>query len=57
MRAGRAAGRHVHGSASKISRIEGGQVGIKEDDLHELLTLYQVTDANERRACCSLCAA
>lgn len=45
-----AAARHISGSASKISRIEGGQVKIKEDDLHELLTLFKVTDTDEWQA-------
>jgi transcriptional regulator with XRE-family HTH domain len=38
------AGRHIEGSASKISRLETGRVGVKEDDLLRLLALYGVTD-------------
>ncbi|RSM44999.1 transcriptional regulator [Actinoplanes sp. ATCC 53533] len=37
-------------SPSKISRIELGRVGIKEVDLDRLLTLYGISDDNERLA-------
>ncbi|MGV9821907.1 helix-turn-helix domain-containing protein [Nocardia xishanensis] len=41
------AGSAIHVSASKISRIEGGKVRCRQDDLDALLTLYQV-DVEER---------
>lgn len=44
------AGAHLGGSASKVSRIEVGDVGIKERDLERLLDLYGVTDLQERAA-------
>ncbi|MEV0133647.1 helix-turn-helix transcriptional regulator [Dactylosporangium sp. NPDC050688] len=44
------AGRHIGGSASKISRIELGDVRIKEHDLELLLDLYRVTAVRERAA-------
>lgn len=45
-----AAGRHIGGSASKISRIECGRCKVKEDDLHRLLNLYGGTDRRHRQA-------
>jgi len=43
-----AAGWHIRGSESKISRMELGRVGFKERDVTDLLTLYGVTDLRER---------
>ena len=43
------AGYEIRGSRSKISRLEHGRVGFKERDVADLLTLYGVTDADERR--------
>jgi hypothetical protein len=40
----------IRGSHSKISRLEHGRVGFKERDIADLLTLYGVTDGEERRA-------
>ena len=48
------AGWAIRGSESKISRIELGRVGFKERDIADLLTLYGVTDANEREAMLTL---
>lgn len=45
-----AAACHLGASRSKISRIETGEVRVKEDDLYRLLDLYQVDDARERSA-------
>jgi transcriptional regulator with XRE-family HTH domain len=45
-----AAGRCIEGSESKISRIEGGRIRVKHDDVYQLLTLYGVTDPRERQA-------
>jgi transcriptional regulator with XRE-family HTH domain len=42
------AGYNIRGSESKISRIELGRVGFKERDVADLLTMYGVTEANER---------
>jgi hypothetical protein len=42
------AGYHIRASDSKISRMELGRVGFKERDVADLLTLYGVTDENER---------
>jgi transcriptional regulator with XRE-family HTH domain len=44
----------IRGSHSKISRMEKGRVGLKERDLGDLLTLYGVTDADERAAMLNL---
>jgi transcriptional regulator with XRE-family HTH domain len=44
------AGRHINGSASKISRMEGGRTNVKEQDLYHLLTLYGLTDPDQRHA-------
>ncbi len=43
-----AAGYIIRGSSSKISRLELGRVGFKERDVADLLTLYGVTDEQER---------
>ena len=43
------AGYEIRASRSKISRLEHGRVGFKERDVADLLTLYGVTDAVERR--------
>jgi len=40
----------IRGSHSKISRMEHGRVGFKERDVADLLTLYGVTDGEERAA-------
>src|SRR6266545_2624009 len=42
------AGWEIRASESKISRMELGRVGFKERDVADLLTLYGVTDENER---------
>lgn len=42
------AGRAIRGSHAKITRLERGQVGSKERDLADLLTLYRVLDRAER---------
>jgi transcriptional regulator with XRE-family HTH domain len=42
------AGDSIRASDSKISRLELGRVGFKERDVTDLLTLYGVTDADER---------
>ncbi|WP_433801297.1 helix-turn-helix domain-containing protein [Actinomycetospora sp. CA-084318] len=44
-----AAGYHIRGSESKISRMESGKVGFKHRDVDDLLTLYG-EGATERRA-------
>src|SRR6202042_2218498 len=43
-----AAGQVIRASASKISRVEHGRVGMKQRDLADLLTLYGVTGEAER---------
>jgi transcriptional regulator with XRE-family HTH domain len=43
-----AAGYLIRGSSSKISRLELGRVGFKERDVADLLTLYGVSDEQER---------
>lgn len=43
-----AAGEAIRGSHAKISRLELGRVGFKQRDLLDLLTLYGVTDPDER---------
>jgi transcriptional regulator with XRE-family HTH domain len=40
----------IRGSHSKISRMEHGRVGFKERDIADLLTIYGVTDGDEREA-------
>jgi transcriptional regulator with XRE-family HTH domain len=44
----------IRGSHSKISRMEHGRVGFKERDVADLLTLYGVTDPQERDALLNL---
>jgi transcriptional regulator with XRE-family HTH domain len=44
------AAKHISASASKMSRIELGRVGLKDDDLEKLLDLYGVADSGERLA-------
>jgi hypothetical protein len=44
------AGWEIRSSESKISRMELGRVGFKERDVADLLTLYGVTDDEERTA-------
>jgi transcriptional regulator with XRE-family HTH domain len=48
------AGYRIRGSRSKISRLEHGRVGFKGRDVADLLTLYGITDENERTALESL---
>ncbi|WP_227982651.1 helix-turn-helix domain-containing protein [Nocardia spumae] len=43
-----AAGEHIRGSHAKISRLELGRTGFKERDVRDLLTLYGVTDDEDR---------
>ncbi len=45
-----AAGYVIRGSSSKISRMELGRVSFKERDVADLLTLYGVTDEQNREA-------
>jgi hypothetical protein len=42
------AGHEIRASRSKISRMETGHVGFKTRDINDLLTLYGVTDEQER---------
>jgi len=49
-----AAGDAIRGSHAKISRMELGRVGFKERDVADLLTLYGITDEQERAACLTL---
>ena len=44
------AGYNIRGSESKISRLELGRVGFKERDVADLLTMYGVSDEDERKA-------
>ncbi len=44
----------IRGSHSKISRMEHGRVGFKDRDVGDLLTLYGVTDPEERAALLNL---
>jgi transcriptional regulator with XRE-family HTH domain len=44
-----AAGEAIRASHAKISRLELGRVGFKERDVADLLTLYGVTDEQERQ--------
>jgi hypothetical protein len=48
------AGWEIRASESKISRMELGRVGFKERDVADLLTLYGVTDEDERATLLSL---
>ncbi|MGH3785475.1 MAG: helix-turn-helix domain-containing protein [Pseudonocardiaceae bacterium] len=43
-----AAGRAIRASHAKISRMELGRVGFRERDVTDLLTLYGITDEQER---------
>ena len=43
-----AAGEAIRASRTKISRLELGRVGFKARDIADLLTLYQVTDEQQR---------
>lgn len=43
------AGYNIRGSESKISRLELGRVGFKERDVADLLTMYGITDPDERQ--------
>lgn len=43
-----AAGDAIRGSHAKISRLELGRTGFKERDIRDLLTLYGVSDPEER---------
>ncbi|MFG1796452.1 helix-turn-helix domain-containing protein [Nocardia sp. NPDC049149] len=43
------AGDHIRGSYAKISRLELGRTGFKERDIVDLLDLYGVTDAEQRK--------
>jgi transcriptional regulator with XRE-family HTH domain len=45
---GEQAGERVERSASWISRVEGGRIGIRGRDLRDLLDLYEVDDAARR---------
>lgn len=49
-----AAGRAIRASESKISRMELGRVAFKERDLSDLLTLYGVSDKDDRATMLSL---
>lgn len=49
-----AAGDTIRASSSKISRLELGRVASKERDVADLLTLYGVTDAEERETLLAL---
>ena len=44
----------IRGSHSKISRMEHGRVGFKDRDVGDLLTLYGVTDPDERASLLAL---
>lgn len=44
----RDAARAIRGSESKISRIELGRTSVREVDIGDLLTLYDITDTAER---------
>jgi transcriptional regulator with XRE-family HTH domain len=48
------AAKAIRGSHSKISRMENGRVGVKERDVSDLLTLYGMTDGDERAALLNL---
>ena len=50
------AGYSIRGSASKISRLETGRISFKERDVEDLLTLYGLTDPDERAQLVSLVA-
>jgi transcriptional regulator with XRE-family HTH domain len=44
------AGKVIRASGSKVSRLETGRVGFKDRDIADLLTLYGVTDEQQRNA-------
>ncbi|MCA1694673.1 MAG: helix-turn-helix domain-containing protein, partial [Actinobacteria bacterium] len=44
-----AAAQAIHASHAKISRMEHGRVSFREPDVTRLLTLYGITDEQERR--------
>jgi uncharacterized protein DUF5753/helix-turn-helix protein len=44
------AGYNIRGSESKISRLELGRVGFKERDVADLLTMYGITEGEERNS-------
>jgi transcriptional regulator with XRE-family HTH domain len=48
------AGYEIRASHSKMSRIELGRVSFKDRDVADLLTLYGVTDGEERETLCAL---
>jgi transcriptional regulator with XRE-family HTH domain len=48
------AGNAIRATASKISRMESGKVGFKQRDVGDLLTLYGITDPDERATTLSL---
>lgn len=48
------AGYEIRGSRSKISRLEHGRVSFKQRDVADLLTLYGVTDPEQRAGMLSL---
>jgi len=50
------AGYSIRGSASKISRMETGRISFKERDVQDLLTLYGLSDPDERAQLLSLVA-
>ena len=50
------AGYSIRGSASKISRMETGRISFKERDVDDLLTLYGLSEADERAQLMSLVA-
>jgi hypothetical protein len=50
------AGYSIRGSASKISRMETGRISFKERDVQDLLTLYGLSDEDERAQLLSLVA-
>ena len=49
-----AAGHAIRASHAKISRMELGRVSLREPDVTRLLTLYGITDEQERRALLTL---
>jgi hypothetical protein len=50
------AGYSIRGSASKISRMETGRISFKERDVDDLLTLYGLSDQDDRAQLMSLVA-
>lgn len=52
--ASRDAAQAIHGSSSKISRIELGRTGLKNQDVEDLLTLYGVRDQADREGLLTL---